>query len=63
MPSSKTPSRKKAPDTPGGGALGRTRQFAVSRGLPPPEIAGTPAPEPAPASPAGKKTKKRPAPR
>jgi hypothetical protein len=57
MPSPKTPSRKKPPATPGGGAFGRARQFTVARGLPPPDIAGAP-PAEAPAPPAAKKTKR-----
>jgi hypothetical protein len=61
MASSKTPSRKQPPAAPGGHALQRTRQFNVSRGLPPPEVSGTPAPEPAPSDAAGKKPAKRPA--
>jgi hypothetical protein len=61
MASSKTPSRKQPPAAPGGGALQRTRQFTVSRGLPPPEVAGTPSPEPSPRRSAKKKSTKRPA--
>jgi hypothetical protein len=52
--------RKSSPaQPPGGGALARSRQFAVSRGLPPPVIEGqdpiAPAKPKAPAAdPAGK---------
>jgi hypothetical protein len=48
MTRQKSSSQKKPADSPGGGALRRTRQFAASRGLPPPTIGDdTPAPQPA----------------
>jgi len=59
MASTKTPSRKQAPAPPGSGAYGRTRQFAISRGLPPPDTGPPSADAPAPAP--TKKTTKRPA--
>jgi hypothetical protein len=58
MPSSKPkpPAARKAASSrsadPGGGALGRARQFAVSRGLPPPQ------PEDEKPAPAKKKMKR-----
>jgi hypothetical protein len=51
----KSSSQKKPADSPGGGALGRTRQFAASRGLPAPTVGG----DAAPSKPAAKKVAKR----
>ena len=55
----KSPSRKGSPRAPGGGALDRTRQFAVSRGLPPPEVTGSDAPAPAKPAPRPAAKKKK----
>ncbi|HJV95626.1 MAG TPA: hypothetical protein VJ608_06295 [Albitalea sp.] len=50
MTQRKTPPGGKAPALPGGPALGRARQFALSRGLPPPQVEGVAAPPPPPAA-------------
>ena len=57
MTKRKTPSGHPEPDVPGGPALARARQFALSRGLPPPQVEGADAAPPPP--PAAKKPRKK----
>ncbi len=65
MAKTKSPKPPAGADTEGGGALGRARQFARSRGLPMPEVdAAAPAKAtPAKKKPAARKKAARPAPR
>jgi hypothetical protein len=57
-PSPKPPPAGRSADK-GGGALGRARQFAASRGLPPPEVdAAKPAPAKKKTKPAAKETRR-----
>lgn len=57
MTKRKTPPDSKEPALPGGPALARARQFALSRGLPPPQVEGADAAPPPP--PAAKKPRKK----
>ena len=56
MTKRKTSGNEAAP--PGGRALGRARQFALSRGLPAPQVEGVDTTTAAPAKPVTKKARK-----
>jgi hypothetical protein len=58
-PAAKPPAAGRSADKSGGGALARARQFAKSRGLPPPEVDDVkPAPAKKKKKPAAKETRR-----